>query len=105
MGLREKELKDLELAGFLHDIGKIGTYKAILDKDGKTYRRRDKAHKAAPDKGRRDSVAHKTVKRNHTVGEIPPGVLRWERVIPMGSEARQYRSLRGLLVLPIPLMP
>ena len=35
MGLRENELKNLELAGFLHDIGKIGTYEAILDKQGK----------------------------------------------------------------------
>ena len=34
MGLRESELKNLELAGLLHDIGKIGTYEAILDKQG-----------------------------------------------------------------------
>ena len=32
MGLSEKELKQLELAGILHDVGKIGTYEAILDK-------------------------------------------------------------------------
>ena len=32
MGLSEKELKDLELAALLHDIGKIGTFEAILDK-------------------------------------------------------------------------
>ena len=35
MGLPEKELKDLELAGLLHDVGKIGTYEAILDKPGR----------------------------------------------------------------------
>src|SRR4030066_219312 len=35
MGLSEKELKDLELAGLLHDVGKIGTYESILDKPGK----------------------------------------------------------------------
>ena len=35
MGLTEKELKDLELAGLLHDVGKIGTYEAILDKPAK----------------------------------------------------------------------
>lgn len=35
MGLRENELKNLELAGFLHDICKIGTYEAILDKQEK----------------------------------------------------------------------
>jgi putative nucleotidyltransferase with HDIG domain/PAS domain S-box-containing protein len=32
MGLNEKDLKDLELAALLHDIGKIGTYEAILNK-------------------------------------------------------------------------
>jgi putative nucleotidyltransferase with HDIG domain/PAS domain S-box-containing protein len=32
MGLNEKELKNLELGSVLHDIGKIGTYEAILNK-------------------------------------------------------------------------
>ncbi len=35
MGMNEKELKDLELAGLLHDVGKIGTYESILNKPGK----------------------------------------------------------------------
>lgn len=35
MGLAEAELKNLELAGLLHDVGKIGTYESILDKPGK----------------------------------------------------------------------
>ena len=35
MGFSEKNLKDLELAGLLHDIGKIGTYESILDKPAK----------------------------------------------------------------------
>lgn len=35
MGLKENELEDLRLAGLLHDIGKIGTYEALLDKPGK----------------------------------------------------------------------
>jgi PAS domain S-box-containing protein/putative nucleotidyltransferase with HDIG domain len=32
MGLNERDLKNLELASLLHDIGKIGTYEAILNK-------------------------------------------------------------------------
>jgi len=35
MGFDEMELKDLRVAGLLHDIGKIGTYEAILDKRGR----------------------------------------------------------------------
>lgn len=35
MRLNEKELEDLRLAGLLHDIGKIGTYEALLDKPAK----------------------------------------------------------------------
>lgn len=34
MGFDEKKLKELEVAGLLHDIGKIGTYEIILDKPG-----------------------------------------------------------------------
>lgn len=35
MGLNGKTLDDLRIAGLFHDIGKIGTYDAILDKPGK----------------------------------------------------------------------
>lgn len=35
MGFSDKELDDLELAGLLHDVGKIGTCETILDKPGK----------------------------------------------------------------------
>lgn len=34
MGFEEKALKKLEMAGLLHDIGKIGTCESILDKPG-----------------------------------------------------------------------
>jgi len=35
MGMSEADIKTLELAGLLHDIGKIGTYETILDKPGR----------------------------------------------------------------------
>jgi putative nucleotidyltransferase with HDIG domain/PAS domain S-box-containing protein len=35
MGLAKEDIKALEVAGLLHDIGKIGTYDILLDKPGK----------------------------------------------------------------------
>lgn len=35
MSFSAEELKDMELAGLLHDIGKLGTYESILDKPGR----------------------------------------------------------------------
>ncbi|HDH01020.1 MAG TPA: HD-GYP domain-containing protein, partial [Nitrospirae bacterium] len=35
MGFDEEEIKDLRLAGILHDVGKIGTYDYLLDKPSK----------------------------------------------------------------------
>jgi len=35
MGMDEKELENLRIAGLLHDIGKIGTYDMLLDKPGR----------------------------------------------------------------------
>jgi len=35
IGFSNEELRDLELAGLLHDIGKIATYEGILDKAGR----------------------------------------------------------------------
>jgi putative nucleotidyltransferase with HDIG domain len=35
LGLSDPLLHDLELAGLLHDVGKLGTFDAILDKNGK----------------------------------------------------------------------
>jgi PAS domain S-box-containing protein/putative nucleotidyltransferase with HDIG domain len=35
MGLKERDIENLRIAAFLHDIGKIGTYDVVLDKPGK----------------------------------------------------------------------
>jgi PAS domain S-box-containing protein len=35
LGLSDHKLRDLELVGLLHDVGKLGTFDAILDKNGK----------------------------------------------------------------------
>lgn len=51
MGLSEKELKQLELAGILHDVGKIGTYEAILDKPGRLTEDELKIMRLHPGKG------------------------------------------------------
>ncbi|MBI5875178.1 MAG: PAS domain S-box protein [Deltaproteobacteria bacterium] len=51
MGLDEKSLKDLEIAGLLHDVGKIGTYEGILDKPGKLTDEELKMMRQHPGKG------------------------------------------------------
>ena len=51
MGLEETALKDIELAGLLHDVGKIGTYESILDKLGKLTDEELKVMRQHPVKG------------------------------------------------------
>ncbi len=51
MGMDERGLKDIEIAGLLHDIGKIGTYEAILDKAGKLTDEELKVMRQHPGKG------------------------------------------------------
>jgi putative nucleotidyltransferase with HDIG domain len=51
MSFSENELKDLELGGLLHDIGKLGTYEAILDKPGRLTDEEFKLVKQHPMKG------------------------------------------------------
>jgi len=51
MGLHAKDLKDLEIAGLLHDIGKLGTYQSILDKSYKLTEMETKVLRLHPAKG------------------------------------------------------
>ena len=51
MGMGEKNLKDLELAGLLHDVGKIGTYDVILEKPGRLAKEELRTMRLHPLKG------------------------------------------------------
>ena len=51
MRFDEKGLKDMETAGLLHDIGKLGTYEAILDKPGRLTDDELKIMRMHPGKG------------------------------------------------------
>lgn len=51
MGLANNELKDLQLASLLHDIGKIGTYEDILDKPAKLTKDEEEKLRQHPVKG------------------------------------------------------
>jgi len=68
IGFSEKELRDLELSGLLHDVGKIGTYESILDKAGKLTDEEYKIIKQHPAKGAEILLAIKQMK------DIIPGV-------------------------------
>jgi HD-GYP domain-containing protein (c-di-GMP phosphodiesterase class II) len=48
MGLGDRELEDLELAGLLHDVGKIGVPEVILNKPGPLTSEEYKAIKEHP---------------------------------------------------------
>jgi putative nucleotidyltransferase with HDIG domain/PAS domain S-box-containing protein len=51
MGMEEMALNDIELAGLLHDVGKIGTYESILDKPGRLTDAELKVMRQHPVKG------------------------------------------------------
>jgi len=68
IGFSEKELRDLELSGLLHDVGKIGTYESILDKAGKLTDEEYAIIKRHPGKGAEILLAIKQMK------DIIPGV-------------------------------
>ncbi len=51
MGLGKEELKNLELSGLLHDIGKLATYESVLDKPGALTEEEVKTIKKHPSKG------------------------------------------------------
>jgi putative nucleotidyltransferase with HDIG domain len=53
MGFSERELRDLELAALLHDIGKIGVPEAILNKEGKLTDEEYSLIKEHPERGER----------------------------------------------------
>ncbi len=51
MGLDEDDVKDIRLAGLLHDIGKIGTYDYLLDKPARLTEEEFEMVKKHPTKG------------------------------------------------------
>ena len=51
MGLKQKDIGTLKIAALLHDIGKIGTYDAVLDKPGRLTEEEFALVKLHPAKG------------------------------------------------------
>ena len=76
IGLNEREMKALSLAGLLHDIGKIGTYESLLDKPERLTPEEYEIVKAHPAKGAEILAPIKQLK------EVVPGVRshheRWD---------------------------
>ena len=51
MQIDEEDVRDIKLAGLLHDIGKIGTYDHLLEKTGKLTRQEFAIVKKHPEQG------------------------------------------------------
>ncbi|MHB8174452.1 MAG: HD domain-containing phosphohydrolase [Nitrospirota bacterium] len=51
LGMDQRSIERMRLAGLLHDIGKIGTYDQLLDKTGKLTPEEQELIKRHPDKG------------------------------------------------------
>lgn len=101
MGLSKKELKDLELAGLLHDVGKIGTYEAILDKAGRLSEEDLEIMRKHPAKGSEIVSAINQLSASIPGIGITMNILTGQ-VIPMVLQVRKYRLLRGFSRLQIP---
>lgn len=92
MGFSEKDLNDLEIAGLLHDIGKVGTYDIILDKPGKLSGEELKVIREHPGKG----------------AEILTPIKQLHNIIPVIKYHHEYYNGEGypdgLIGKEIPLM-
>jgi len=78
-GLSDERLKDFEIGGLLHDIGKIGTYEDILNKPGKLTPEETKQLQKHPLKG----------------AEILSNIRQLEHIIPIVKYHHEYYDGRG----------
>jgi PAS domain S-box-containing protein/putative nucleotidyltransferase with HDIG domain len=76
MGLSEADLKSLRLAGLLHDIGKIGTYEALLDKPDRLSPEEYELVKVHPAKGAEILAPIKQLK--HVIPGVQSHHERWD---------------------------
>ena len=94
-GMSEDEVKGVEVAALLHDIGKLAVPEHILNKPTKLTPRGAQADSPAPDRGRRDhrrrglrlSGGARSSRRTTSAGTA--------RAIPRACEARPSRSARA----------
>jgi putative nucleotidyltransferase with HDIG domain len=67
MGLPKADIRNLRIAGLLHDIGKIGTYDSLLEKPGRLTREEFEIVKKHPEQG----------------AQILSGIKQLEDIIPL----------------------
>ncbi|MBI5047610.1 MAG: PAS domain S-box protein [Deltaproteobacteria bacterium] len=78
-GFSENEMRDLQLAGLLHDVGKIGTYEAILNKPEKLTEEELKVMRMHPVKG----------------AEILMPIKQLKQIIPAVKYHHEFYDCRG----------
>ncbi len=79
LGMSEREIKRLELAALLHDIGKIGVYESILDKPARLSRSEVEMMRQHPMKG----------------AEILKPIKQLEDIIPVIRHHHEWYNGRG----------
>ncbi len=92
LGLPERRVSRIRLAGILHDIGKAGVPNSILHKPGPLTEEEYAQHQAPPRAGRADDRAHQPLRRAR-MGCRPSRAPRWPRLSarPLAAARSRWR--------------
>jgi diguanylate cyclase (GGDEF)-like protein/PAS domain S-box-containing protein len=104
MNLPEEKINLIRIAGYLHDIGKIGIPETVLNKKSKLIQAGMGNHETPCGKELADPRKHSGLQRDFQYCFMPSRKMGWQR-IPQRAD-RRWDSLEArIITLQIPLMP